>query len=111
MIRNGKDGKTSLLVIDNTDCICWLQWTPPHLGAYLYLMSFFNPAGSSTVAGTSTQATLAAKDLEVSDPPPDSISSLSWSPQADFLAAGSWDNNVRIYEVGASGQTQVHVLG
>ena len=74
-------------------------------------MSFFNTAGSSTVAGTSTQPALAAKDLEVTDPPPDSISSLSWSPQADFLAAGSWDNNVRMYEVGASGQSQVRVRG
>lgn len=70
-------------------------------------MSFFNSGSSSTVAGTSTQNSNAVKDIEVADPPPDSVSSLSWSPQADFLAAGSWDNNVRIYEVGSNGQTQV----
>ncbi|KIJ53822.1 hypothetical protein M422DRAFT_25578 [Sphaerobolus stellatus SS14] len=58
-----------------------------------------------SISGTSTAAT-GPKDLEVSDPPPDSISSLAWSPQADFLAAGSWDNNVRIYEMAANGQTQ-----
>ena len=69
-------------------------------------MSFFNP-GNSTVAGTSTQNSNTVKDIEVTDPPPDSVSSLSWSPQADFLAAGSWDNNVRIYEVGPNGQSQV----
>ncbi|KAF8522895.1 Poly(A)+ RNA export protein [Hysterangium stoloniferum] len=67
-------------------------------------MSFFS-AASSSIANTSTQ-TAAVKDVEVSDPPPDSISSLSWSPQADFLAAGSWDGNVRIYEIGSAGQSQ-----
>lgn len=70
-------------------------------------MSFFGAGSSSSVAGTSTQNANAAKDVELADPPPDSVSSLSWSPQADFLAAGSWDNNVRIYEVGANGQSQV----
>jgi WD40 repeat protein len=70
-------------------------------------MSFFNAGSSSSVVGTSTQNANTAKDIEVIDPPPDSISSLSWSPQGDFLAAGSWDNNVRIYEVGANGQSQV----
>ncbi|TBU32539.1 Poly(A)+ RNA export protein [Dichomitus squalens] len=65
-------------------------------------MSFF---------GTSTSGTLATqpppdKDIEVADPPTDSISSVAFSPTADYLAVGSWDNNVRIYEVGASGQTQ-----
>jgi len=62
-------------------------------------MSFFGTA-------TSTTAPPPDKDVEVADPPPDSVSSLAFSPQADYLAVGSWDNNVRIYEVGASGQTQ-----
>ena len=35
-------------------------------------------------------------DSEVVNPPTDSISSLSFSSQADYLAAGSWDNNVRV---------------
>ncbi|VDB96567.1 unnamed protein product [Peniophora sp. CBMAI 1063] len=48
----------------------------------------------------------AKKDVEVANLPEDSISSLSFSPVADYLAVGSWDNNVRIYEVGADGQTQ-----
>lgn len=55
-------------------------------------MSFFNTASSSTMASN----TMPEKDVEVADPPPDSISSLSFSPQADYLAAGSWDNNVRV---------------
>lgn len=64
-------------------------------------MAFFG--ASTTSANVSSTA---EKDVEVSDPPPDAISSLSFCPVADFLAVGSWDNNVRIYEVGANGQTQ-----
>ncbi|EAU85308.2 polyA+ RNA export [Coprinopsis cinerea okayama7 len=67
-------------------------------------MSFFG-AGSSTTAGTSTTAPV-EKDVEVADPPTDSISSLSFSPQAEYLAVASWDQSVRIYEVGPQGQTQ-----
>ena len=54
-------------------------------------MSFFNPSTSSSLAGANT---VAEKDIEVSDPPSDSISSLAFSPTADYLAVGSWDNNV-----------------
>ncbi|KAF9975218.1 hypothetical protein BGZ73_001200 [Actinomortierella ambigua] len=35
--------------------------------------------------------------------PTDAISGLAFSPQADLLAASSWDNNVRIYEIQANG--------
>ncbi|KIJ52368.1 hypothetical protein M422DRAFT_222885 [Sphaerobolus stellatus SS14] len=51
-------------------------------------------------------AATAVKDTEVSDPPTDSISCIAWSPVADYLAVGSWDCNVRIYEVAPNGQTQ-----
>ncbi|OAX43137.1 WD40 repeat-like protein [Rhizopogon vinicolor AM-OR11-026] len=64
-------------------------------------MSFFGTGTTST-----TPAAAAEKDIEVPDAPTDSISSLSFSPAADYLAVGSWDNNVRLYEVGAGGQTQ-----
>ncbi|KDQ59327.1 hypothetical protein JAAARDRAFT_34068 [Jaapia argillacea MUCL 33604] len=62
-------------------------------------MSFFGAASSTTAAA-------ADKDIEVADPPSDSISSLAFSSAADYLAVGSWDNNVRIYEVNSTGQTQ-----
>jgi hypothetical protein len=55
-------------------------------------MSFFS--GGTTAAATNTSST-AEKDIEVLDPPTDSISSLSFSSQADYLAVGSWDNSVR----------------
>ncbi|KAI0749494.1 Poly(A)+ RNA export protein [Daedaleopsis nitida] len=65
-------------------------------------MSFFGPSTSGMGAATAAPD----KDVEVADPPTDSISSIAFSPSADYLAVGSWDNNVRVYEVGASGQTQ-----
>lgn len=42
------------------------------------------------------------------NPPADSISALSFwaAPQSDYLAIGSWDNNVRIYEVNSQRQSQ-----
>lgn len=52
-------------------------------------MSFF---GAST--STTTPAAPAEKDIEVADPPTDSISSISFSSAADYMAVGSWDNNV-----------------
>ena len=55
-------------------------------------MAFFG--ASSTSANVSSTA---EKDVEVSDPPPDAISSLAFCPVADFLAVGSWDNNVSPY--------------
>ncbi|XP_072045285.1 LOW QUALITY PROTEIN: mRNA export factor-like [Amphiura filiformis] len=48
------------------------------------------------------------RDVEVTSPPDDSISSLEFSPSsipATFLIGGSWDNNVRCWEVQPSGQT------
>ena len=51
---------------------------------------------------TSTLPSPALKDVEVSNPPTDSISSISFSPQADYLAVASWTNEVsdlyKLYE-------------
>lgn len=33
----------------------------------------------------------------------DTISSVSWSPAANHLAAASWDGKVRVYDVAPSG--------
>lgn len=56
-------------------------------------MSFFGGATATTPAA----ATPAEKDIEVADPPADSISSISFSSAADYMAVGSWDNNVSIW--------------
>ncbi|KPJ14340.1 mRNA export factor [Papilio machaon] len=48
------------------------------------------------------------KDLEVTSPPDDTVSSLEFSPpsvQQTFLVAGSWDCRVRCWEVEISGKT------
>ncbi|KAJ7672129.1 WD40-repeat-containing domain protein [Mycena polygramma] len=68
----------------------------------------FNSNFSSTNNATNTNNTpnTVQQDMEVVDPPPDSISSLAFSSQADFLAVGSWDNSVRVYEVGPGGKSQ-----
>jgi mRNA export factor len=57
-------------------------------------MSFFSNAATSGVASATSQG--GDKDVELADPPTDSISSLSFSGQADYLAVGSWDNSVRL---------------
>ena len=45
------------------------------------------------------------KDIEITSPPTDGISSLCWSPQANHLVATSWDNQVRCWEVSGSGSS------
>lgn len=46
------------------------------------------------------------KDFEVVSPPEDSISSMAFSPATlpqNFLITGSWDNNVRCWEIEQNG--------
>lgn len=59
-------------------------------------MAFFSNAGNPALGGAANTSSAAEKDIEVVDPPADSISSLSFSSQADYLAVGSWDNSVCI---------------
>ncbi|KAJ3003101.1 hypothetical protein HKX48_001951 [Thoreauomyces humboldtii] len=42
--------------------------------------------------------------VQIQPPPPDTVSELRWSPRANYLAASSWDNQTRIWEVGQNGQ-------
>ncbi|PVV04813.1 hypothetical protein BB560_000687 [Smittium megazygosporum] len=41
----------------------------------------------------------APKDVEITQPPSDTVSEIQFSPKAEFLAAASWDNSVRIWEI------------
>ncbi|KAF1921707.1 Poly(A)+ RNA export protein-like protein [Ampelomyces quisqualis] len=75
---------------------------------------------SAPAAGASSTTGDTSKDVEVPQGqlPGDSISDLQFSPTNDFLAVGSWDKKVYIYEVGNSGaqgkwlfECQGHVLG
>lgn len=45
------------------------------------------------------------KDIELANPPTDSISKIEFSPVTDILAVASWDNNVGW----AVGQLILHV--
>ncbi|XP_064626750.1 mRNA export factor-like [Lineus longissimus] len=75
--------------------------------------STFGGATSTGFGATATNAALTTnynpmKDFEVVSPPDDSVSSLRFSPgtlPSTFLIAGSWDNNVRCWEVNADGST------
>lgn len=60
-------------------------------------MSVFSLQANALAGSTSQQGVIKDVHIEIADPPTDSVSSISFSPQADFLAVGSWDNSVRIY--------------
>ena len=61
-------------------------------------------AFSSSILGGRSQPTLGTldNDIQLASPPDDSISSLAWSPVANYLAAASWDSKVRIYDITSS---------
>nr|XP_023019411.1 mRNA export factor [Leptinotarsa decemlineata] len=67
----------------------------------------FNQPTLGTFGGTATPNTAnPMKDFEVVQPPEDSVSSLSFSPATlpqNFLIAGSWDNNIRCWEIEQNG--------
>ncbi|KAK4706146.1 mRNA export factor, partial [Phenoliferia sp. Uapishka_3] len=46
------------------------------------------------------------KDVEIPNVQADSISSIAFAPNADFLAVASWSNEVRIFQVGPGGQSE-----
>lgn len=67
-------------------------------------MSFFGPSNASTTT-TSTLNT-DVKDIEVPNPPEDSISRIAFCPAADVLAVSSWNGEIRLYDVSpANGQS------
>lgn len=74
-------------------------------------MSLFGAAAASTPAATAnnTQGDL-SKDVELTAPPEDSVSDLSFSSQSEHLAVASWDSKVRIYEISETGQSMGKAL-
>ncbi|KAK6135405.1 hypothetical protein DH2020_030859 [Rehmannia glutinosa] len=62
----------------------------------------------ATFGATTTNAN-PNRSTEVVSPPSDSVSSLCFSPKANFLVATSWDNQVRCWEVQKSGTTVITV--
>jgi mRNA export factor len=64
-------------------------------------MSLFATNTTSNVNQTTTVDI--SGDLEVPQGPEDSISDLAFSPTAEILSVASWDNKIRIYEIGQGG--------
>lgn len=63
---------------------------------------------NNTLRTGTSNASNPMQDFEVVSPPDDSVSSLAFSPASipqNFLVAGSWDCNVRCWEVEQSGKT------
>jgi len=71
-------------------------------------MSIFGQT-SSFGFGSTTTTTNANKDIEVAQPPSDTISALRFSPSANFLVASSWDNKdgTKVFTAGADNQAKV----
>lgn len=67
-------------------------------------MSFGTRPSLAPAAGQTDLNT--AQDKLLNGQPEDSVSSLAFSPQADFLSVASWDKKVRIYEVSGQGDSQ-----
>lgn len=67
-------------------------------------MSFGRTATPGLGAATNSELKT-ENDRLLNNPPEDSISDLSFSPQADFLAVASWDKKIRIYEVTGNGDS------
>lgn len=59
-------------------------------------MSFFGGVGNrpSSTFGSANSISNESKDVECADPPSDSISSLAFSTAGEFMAVGSWNNEV-----------------
>ena len=62
--------------------------------------------GQSSTTNSMTGSNDLANDRILANPPEDSISDLSFSSQAEFLAVSSWDSKVRLYEIAPSGESQ-----
>ncbi|XP_065842955.1 mRNA export factor-like [Oscarella lobularis] len=55
--------------------------------------------GAGLFAGGAAASQARRDFVEVTQPPDDSITSVRFSPKANFLVATSWDNNVRCWEI------------
>ncbi len=78
-------------------------------------MSFFGGTkslfGQASAGSTASSVNRNVKDPEVTSPPSDTVSCVRFSPNGasptapTYLAATSWDNRVRVWEVMANGTT------
>jgi len=69
-------------------------------------MSLFSQSTTAASNAASTTQGDLKSDVELTQPPEDSVSDLAFSSKADLLAVSSWDKKVRIYEISPTGQSQ-----
>ncbi|KAI0152876.1 WD40 repeat-like protein [Xylariaceae sp. FL1272] len=62
----------------------------------------------SASAASSTSNTMGdlKNDVAISNPPEDTVSDLTFAPNADILAVSSWDKKVRLYQIAANGNSE-----
>ena len=73
-------------------------------------MSFFGAGAAAASAGSTNTTGDISKDVQLNQPPEDSISDMRFSPTSDHLAVASWDKKVRIYEIKGDGQSEGKAL-
>ena len=73
------------------------------------MAGLFGSASSTTTSASNTQGDI-SKDVPINNPPEDSISDLSFSPQSEHIAVASWDKKVRIYEINSQGGSEGKAL-
>jgi mRNA export factor len=73
-------------------------------------MSFFGAGTAAATAGQTNTTGDISKDVQLNQPPEDSISDMRFSPTSDHLAVASWDKKVRIYEINDQGQSEGKAL-
>lgn len=73
-------------------------------------MSTLFGAASSAAASSNPTAGDLSKDVQVQNPPEDSVSAIRFSTASDHLAVASWDKKVRIYEIDGNGNSQGKAL-
>ncbi|XXG77629.1 hypothetical protein AAC387_Pa08g1746 [Persea americana] len=71
-------------------------------GSFIFRSLMSNLSGLSTAVGARPNPN---KSVEVTQPPTDSVSSLCFSPEGNFLVATSWDNQVRCWEILQTGSS------
>jgi mRNA export factor len=70
------------------------------LSCFAAMSTLFGSTAATTAQSTTVDI---SGDLEVPQGPEDSIADLAFSPTAEILSVASWDNKVRIYEIGQGG--------
>jgi mRNA export factor len=67
------------------------------------MSTLFGTTAASAAASAGSTVVDLTQDLEVPQGPEDSISDIAFSPVAEILSVASWDNKIRIYEIGQGG--------